>query len=134
MFITRDNLDLAIMAVAAAGLALTALAGETRSAETAQLATSALNLKIDANCDNGTTVFKVKNTGNPWPKSSTFAIYRIGDGPVQVISKRRMRLRDGQNASFKIKPSKNPTGALGIWVKPSWYERPFRYDATVSCR
>jgi len=134
MFITRDNLGLAIMAVAAAGLALTALAGESRSAETAQIATSALKLEIAAGCENGTTVFKVKNTGDRWPKSSTFAIYRIGDGPVQMVSKRRMRLRDGQRASFKVKPSKNPTGKLGIWIKPSWYKRPFRYDATVRCR
>ncbi len=134
MLLTRDNLGLAIMAIAALGLALTAAASESKSAEMAQAATSALKLNVATACDNGNATFQVKNAGQDWPKSSTFAIYRIGSGAKQMISKRRMRLKDGQKASFKVKASKNTTGRLALWVKPSWYRRAFNYDATVSCR
>ena len=69
--------------------------------------------------------------------SATFAIYNMrkkGKKRVRkLISKRRMRLKYGQRASFKIKTSQLPSGRVGLWVKPGWYKRDFDYDATVRC-
>jgi hypothetical protein len=104
------------------------------SAETALVPGSALRLEVQTACLDGNTTFKVKNAGAAWPKTSTFAIYRIAAGKGQMISKRRMRLAPGQQASFRVKASRNPTGKLGIFVRPGWYQRKANYDAIKVCR
>ncbi|MEK9726253.1 MAG: hypothetical protein VW405_22580 [Rhodospirillaceae bacterium] len=50
-----------------------------------------------------------------------------------VISKRRMRLQAGQQASFWIKANRNTTGRLGLSVDPSWYDRRKVLDARLDC-
>ena len=118
-------------------IAVTGITATTFAEERAQAAASHLKMDIMVNCQDGNAVFRIKNVGNAWPKTSTFAIYnmrRKGNKRVRkLISNRRMRLKDGQRASFKIKTAKLPTGRVGLWVKPGWYEREFDYDATVSC-
>ncbi len=118
-------------------VAVTGMTATTFAEERAQAAASHLKMDIMVNCQDGNAVFRIKNVGNAWPKTSTFAIYNMrkkGKKRVRkLISKRRMRLKDGQRASFKIKTAKLPTGRVGLWVKPGWYEREFDYDATVSC-
>jgi len=113
------------------------MAATTYAEERAQAAASLLKMDIMVNCQDGKAVFRVKNVGNAWPKSSTFAIYNMrkkGNKRLRkLIAKRRMRLKDGQRASFKIKTETLPTGRVGLWVNPGWYEREFDYDATVSC-
>jgi len=99
----------------------------------AQAAPAPVALNISTSCRNGETVFTTENRGGDWPASGQFQIYRIGTD-AQVVSSRRMRLKKGQKASFKVAASKSPTGQLGLFVKPSWYERPFAYDATATCR
>lgn len=131
---TPANPGVLIMTIAAAGLALSAYISPAHSAETAQAVVGAVNLEIMTRCDKGNTTFNVRNVGINWPKSSTFAIYRISGANKQLISQRRMRLNDGQKASFRIKKSRNLTGRLGIWVKPNWYSRKFAFDAKVVCR
>ncbi|NQW01038.1 MAG: hypothetical protein HQ483_15135 [Rhodospirillales bacterium] len=98
------------------------------------VAGGALRLEVTTSCENGSSVFKVTNRGGEWPKSSIFAIYRMGDQTKQVISSRRMRLKGEQSSTFRIDATKNPTGQLGLFVDPSWYKRGFEYDATVRCR
>ena len=105
-----------------------------QGAETALAPGSALRLEIKTSCLDGNTIFKVKNAGTSWPKTSTFAIYRIAAGKGQMITKRRMRLAAGPQASFRVKASRNPTGKLGIAVHPGWYQRKVNYDATTVCR
>ncbi|MEK9753435.1 MAG: hypothetical protein VW338_09530 [Rhodospirillaceae bacterium] len=48
-------------------------------AETAAAAGQALHIEVATVCEQGNTIFKVKNTGGSWPKTSTFAIYRLGN-------------------------------------------------------
>lgn len=93
-----------------------------------------LQLDISTSCENGNSVFKVTNRGSTWPKSSVFAIYRMGNETKEVVSFRRMRLNPNQSSTFRINASKNPTGQLGMYVDPAWYKRDFAYDATVRCR
>lgn len=100
-------------------------------AEMAQAATGVLRLEIMTQCDQGTTVFRVRNSGPRWPKLGTFSVVRINDN--KVLSKRRFRLGEGQRASFKVKKSNQDQGELGLFVNPGWYKRDFSYDAMVSC-
>lgn len=104
------------------------------NAETALAAGNALRLQIATECRQGNVIFKVKNAGTSWPKTSTFAIYRLGAGNAKMITKRRMRLTEGQQASFRIDAKRNPTGQLGLSVQPGWYRRDAKFDATATCR
>ena len=120
-----------------ASIAITGLATASSAKESAQATSSILKMNIMVNCQDGSTTFQVRNVGEAWPKTSTFAIYSMrkkGNKRLRrLISKRRMRLKDGQRASFRIKTENLPTGRLGMWVKPDWYKRDFDYDAVVSC-
>ena len=120
-----------------ASIAITGLATASSAEESAQATTSILKMNIMVNCQDGSATFQVRNVGEAWPKTSTFSIYsmrREGNKRLRrLISKRRMRLKDGQRASFRIKTENLPTGRLGMWVKPDWYKRDFDYDAVVSC-
>ncbi len=100
----------------------------------ASVSSSALRLNISTSCQDGNSIFKVTNRGAAWPKSSIFQIYRMDGEGKQIISSRRMRLKADQSSTFQIKASKNPTGQLGLFVDPAWYQRGFDYDATVRCR
>lgn len=99
----------------------------------AQGAAGMLKLDVDARCAGGDVSFRVRNAGEAWPKSATFVIYRLGVNAPQAVVKRRMRLKDGQRASFRIAKQRNPTGRLGIFVEPGWYDRSFVLDAKVDC-
>jgi hypothetical protein len=120
-----------------ASIAITGLATASSAKESAQATSSILKMNIMVNCQDGSATFQVRNVGEAWPKTSTFSIYsmrREGNKRLRrLISKRRMRLKDGQRASFRIKTENLPTGRLGMWVKPGWYKRDFDYDAVVSC-
>lgn len=120
-----------------ASIAITGLATASSAEESAQATAGILKMNIMVNCQDGNATFRVKNIGDAWPKTSTFAIYNMrkkGKKRLRrLISKRRMRLKDGQRASFKIKTGNLPTSRLGLWVKPGWYKRDFDYDAVVSC-
>ncbi|NQV83142.1 MAG: hypothetical protein HQ494_04910 [Rhodospirillales bacterium] len=120
-----------------ASIAVTGLATASMAEESAQAAASLLKMNVVANCQDGSATFRIKNIGDDWPKTSTFAIYNMRKEGTKrfrkLISKRQMRLKDGQRASFKIKTENLPTGRLGLWVKPGWYARDFDYDAVVSC-
>ena len=114
-------------------IAITVIATAAMAVESAQTTAGILKMNISANCEDGDVFFRVQNVGEDWPKTSTFAIYNMRKKSRKLISKRRMRLKDGQRASFRIKTAKLPTGRLGLWIKPSWYKRPFVYDATIRC-
>ena len=114
-------------------IAITVIASAAMAAESAKTTDWILKMNISANCEDGNVFFRVQNVGEDWPKTSTFAIYNMRKKSRKLISKRRMRLKDGQRASFRIKTAKLPTGRLGLWIKPGWYKRPFVYDATIRC-
>lgn len=119
--------------VAIASAAVVSLYGSAYAAESAQTTAGFLRMEIMTNCKNGNAFFRVRNAGEAWPKSSTFALYHVGKGGKKLIAKRRIRLKDGQRASFRVKAGKLPDGPIGLWIQPGWYEREFAYDATVDC-
>jgi hypothetical protein len=124
----------AITSFALAALASAAPMSDTaEAAEAAQATASVLKMEIMSNCQNGNAMFRIRNAGDAWPKTSNFAIYHMGKDGKTLIAKRAMRLKDGQRASFKVNTEKYPDGQLGLWVEPGWYKREFAYDATVNC-
>ena len=94
-------------------IAITGIATAALSAESAQAPGGILKMNISANCEDGNAFFRIKTVGEDWPKTSTFAIYNMRKKSRKLISKRRMRLKDGQRASFRIKTAKLPTGRVG---------------------
>ena len=118
---------------ALACIAISGLATASIAAESAQATVGHLKIDVSANCKGGDAFFRIRNSGEAWPKTSTFRIYNMTKGKRKLISKRRMRLKDGQRASFKIRTAKLPTNRIGIWIKPGWYQREFAYDATIRC-
>jgi len=133
MKFSRKCLLGAALAAAVIGLSASSKAAESpqQSAQTA--AAGFLKLEIMTACKGEHAFFRVRNAGEAWPKTSTFAIYLNGSKGRKLVAKRRMRLKDGQRASFRIKTNKLPKGELGLWIKPGWYQREFGYDATVDC-
>jgi len=102
--------------------------------EVAAIPGTPLGVEIMASCKDGETRFKVTNNGRNWPKQGKFALYRLDGDKRQMVSARRMRLTRGQSATFRVKGKHNPTGDIGLFVDPQWYERPFNLDSRLRCR
>jgi hypothetical protein len=94
-------------------------------------ASTHLKLSVSASCKKGAAIFKVLNEGDRWPKSGRFEVYSVED--KSLISQRKFRLAAGQKATFRVKDVADSYGEVGLWVQPSWYQRGFKYDATVVC-
>jgi len=91
-----------------------------------------LDLEISAKCDGRTPVFQVTNLGDRWPRLGAINIYRT-DGKA-MVTKRRMKLDTSQQATFKVrKRGKALAGEIGMWIQPSWTDRPFQYDSKITC-
>ncbi len=102
------------------------------AAKAAESSSDAVRLEVTTICNREATMIKVRNAGVSWPKTSHFAIYDLAGGSSELLSKRRLRLKQGQHASFRIK-HKSGNARVGLWVEPSWYTRAFLYDAVVNC-
>ena len=91
-----------------------------------------MDLEVEAHCEDARAGFKLTNVGEKWPRMGEINIYRTDTRAL--IVKRRLRMRDSQQMTFKIPRDKlKGIGEVGIFVKPSWYEREFKYDATANC-
>tara|TARA_B100000315_G_scaffold250073_1_gene282307 strand:+ start:269 stop:1063 length:795 start_codon:yes stop_codon:yes gene_type:complete len=92
-----------------------------------------LDVEVTARCDGDTPTFQVTNLGKKWPRLAAISIHRTKGNAL--VSKRRMKLANSQQATFKIrKRGKALKGEIGIFVQPSWAKRPFRYDTTIRCK
>lgn len=98
----------------------------------AQAGTSPVDLDVVSACVNDVATFKIVNKGSSWPEMGTLNVYRVTDGGTKPISTRKMRFTTGQKASFRMKKVGNAT--IALFVQPSWYERPFKFDAQVICK
>jgi len=111
----------------------TAAGSEVLSHRTPSRSASQLQLSVISSCVGGDTVLRIKNTGNDWPRKSNLNIHQIDDGKPRLATSRPMRMKANQIATFRVPKRKNPTGNIGLFINPSWYERPFKLDAEVSC-
>ncbi len=102
---------------------------EERSSE---VTNDKLDLEISAKCDGRTPVFQVTNLGDRWSRLAAISIYRT-DGKA-MVTKRRMKLESSQQATFKVrKRGKALAGEVGMFIQPSWANRPFQYDSKITC-
>ena len=75
---------------------------------------SQLQLHVVGSCRHGEAVFRVQNVGYSTSSFLTFKVFR--DRWSQVVSKRRMRLKAGQMATFIVKKVEPSLGEFGIHV------------------
>jgi len=91
-----------------------------------------LDIEVTAKCIKDSAVFQITNLGAKWPRLGEINIYKING--KALLSKRRVRMRNSQQATFKIrKRGGGSYGPVGLWVSPSWDKRAFKYDAIVTC-
>lgn len=104
---------------------------QVHSVDLAQAGRSIVDLEIVTACVDGVATFKIANKGEAWPRLGTLNVFKVADDGLRTIAKRDMRFASGQQASFRLKKAKGET--IGLFVQPTWYERPFEFDAQVSC-
>ena len=97
--------------------------------ELAQVAGIAASLEITGKCEVNEAFFRVTNVGEPWPELGKFVVYRTDDNTM--VSELHLRLAKEQSFAFKVNASQGDI--FGLWVKPSWQARKFRYDVKVVC-
>ena len=100
--------------------------------ELAQAGAGNVNIDVLSACVGGVATFKIVNKGETWPRLGTLKVVRVDDQNIKTIAQREMRFAKGQKASFRVKKATGET--VGLFVQPSWYDRPFTYDAKVSCK
>ena len=104
----------------------------TKAIQVAAISSEQFDIEVTAKCVKDTAVFQITNLGDKWPRLGEINIYKI-DGKT-FLSKRRVRMRNSQQATFKIrKRSGGSYGAVGLWVLPNWDKSAFKYDARVIC-
>jgi hypothetical protein len=97
----------------------------------AQAGTQPVNVEVVTACVQGAATFKIINKGEAWPRMGTLNIVRVTEGGMEPMAQRKMRFAAGQGASFRFKHAEGDR--IGLFVQPSWYERPFAFDAEVRC-
>lgn len=90
-----------------------------------------VNLEVVTACVDGAATFKITNLGEAWPRLGTLNVMKVTDGGVEPLVQREMRFIAGQGASFRFKRAAGDR--IALFVNPSWYERPFKFDAEVKC-
>jgi|TARA_B100000315_G_C14588987_1_gene594710 hypothetical protein len=122
------GIDLANFSTAAGGNS----PARSKGTQVAAVTGKQLDIEVTAKCVKDTAVFQITNLGNKWPRLGEINIYKV-DGK-SLLSKRRVRMANSQQATFKIrKRGGGSYGAVGLWVSPSWDTRAFKYDAVVVC-
>lgn len=97
----------------------------------AQESVADVGLDIKAVCQGKTVLFTFHNVGDPWPAVANIKVFKVSD--KTLLFHRSMRMTKLQKASFKLPAKKNPGGAIGLFIEPSWMMRSFTIDAKASC-
>ena len=92
------------------------------------------NLALDMSCTGGNANFKFTNVGETWPMRGTISVYRLRVGEPMEVQARSLRFSGGQAVSLHVPVSKNSTGKLGVYVRPSWAKRDFVMDRVLDCK
>ena len=83
-------------------------------------------------CHDGAPAFQVTNLGDRWPRLGEISIYRTDT--KSMLTQRRVRMINSQQLLFKVPNEQaKDAGEVGIFIEPSWYDRPFAYDAKLKC-
>jgi len=109
------------------------ISDEKNTEQVASVSEKNLELEVTAQCSNGSIIFKITNLGSEWPGLSSINIYQTN--PRTLLSKRRMKLKNSQQVTFRMSAKKiKKAGEIGIWIEPTWEKRAFKFDAKKNCR
>ena len=116
-------------------LAVTASA-DAASVELAQTANSGaqrakIDVEVETKCVDGNPYFRIVNRGEEWPEPAELKVLRTEN--QEIVVSRLMRMKTGQNATFKLPTDRLGRGEYGVRLEPSWYDRDAGYDARQSC-
>jgi len=101
--------------------------------QTASLTDTGLNVEVSARCEADRPTFVITNLGEKWPKLGAIKIFNAEN--KALLSKRRIRLTSEQQATFRLSKQRAANAnTVGLYVEPSWADRPFAYDARISCK
>lgn len=89
-------------------------------------------LTISGGCEGGYALFQVMNAGPDLPGPVEIQLLRVGD--ATPLSKRSMRMKSGQTASFRLAVKKVGPGEFGVKVTPGWAPRDGDPDIRIDCR
>ena len=110
---------LVLMSAAFVGAQTSARAAD----ELAQVRVPRLDMLIDARCEGGAAVFRMKNRGD---------MFVTHDGET-LLAKREMRFAANQTATVKfLKAAKYPAGVT-LYIKPRWEDRGYGSGIRLRC-
>ena len=122
------NTAIAIDVLAVIFAAQPGIAAET---ELAQARAPRLDMVIDARCEGGAAVFRMKNRGSMWPKTGSLMVM-THDGE-KVLHKREMRFAINQTATVRyLKAAKYPAGVT-LYIRPRWEDRGYGSGVRLRC-
>lgn len=104
---------------------------QIHTVDLAQAGVQAVNLEVVTACVEGAATFKITNKGEAWPKLGTLNVVRVTSTGLEPMAQRKMRFAAGQGASFRFRRAEGDR--IALYVQPSWYDRPFEFDAEVQC-
>ncbi|MBT3917317.1 MAG: hypothetical protein HOF23_13150 [Rhodospirillaceae bacterium] len=100
--------------------------------QVAEVSATQLDVEVSVRCEKTTAIFLITNLGNKWPSLGEIKIYDVKN--QSMLSHRRIRLRNSQQATFRVqKRGGGFYDTVGLWISPTWEKRPFKYDAKISC-
>ncbi|MEQ8805614.1 MAG: hypothetical protein RLN77_11000 [Rhodospirillales bacterium] len=124
----RTIIAATVMFAAAIGAETSAQAADI---ELAQVRVPRLDMLVDARCEGGVAVFRMKNRGDMWPKTAALMVM-THDGET-VLAKREMRFAVNQTATVKfLKAAKYPAGVT-LFIKPRWEDRGYGSGLRLRC-
>ena len=97
-----------------AALSIGGVAGQVaaQQIETAQIRSGSIDVTITGACLGKDAVFRVVNNGVEWATDREFVVYRTA-GDI-VVNKRKLRMGQGQSASFKVRGAARSGAELGL--------------------
>ncbi|MEQ9555551.1 MAG: hypothetical protein RIG67_07250 [Rhodospirillales bacterium] len=124
----RTIIAATVMFAAVIGAETAAQAGNI---ELAQVRVPRLDMLVDARCEGGAAVFRMKNRGDMWPKTAALMVM-THDGET-VLAKREMRFAVDQTATVRfLKAAKYPAGVT-LYIKPRWEDRGYGSGLRLRC-
>jgi hypothetical protein len=121
----------AVMILGCSALSLSAYAAGKPTSQVSALSPVYLQLEFTTSCTDQGTVINIVNHGEKWPQMGFLRLYMADD--KSMLGERKLRLASGQKVSFVVKDEISNGHPIAVWIEPQWYQRDFKYDATVMC-
>jgi hypothetical protein len=119
---------IALISISNASLAAS---NESLPVQVAAVPTNGQLIQVRTMCYEGAAIFKITNVGDSLPFAYSFKIVRLNSN--SVVSARRLKLIEGQNATFKVKNADKIPSDIGLRIDAKDYGRDGDIHALVRC-